>query len=52
MTNDLGNRVTKVDSGGTTTSLYDGSSVLADSRADYTHGGVTGLISERPCGRP
>ncbi|HTE20981.1 MAG TPA: hypothetical protein VK689_21660, partial [Armatimonadota bacterium] len=50
VTNDLGNRVSKVDSGGTTTSLYDGSSVLADSRADYTQGGVTGLISERASG--
>ena len=47
VTNDLGLRVSKTDSGGTSTSLYDGSTVLADSRADYTQGGVTGLISER-----
>jgi len=43
----LGQRVSKVDSTGTTNYLYDGDRVLADSRADYTNGGVTGLISER-----
>ncbi len=40
-------RIEKVDSGGTADSLFDGSRVLTDSRADYTHGGITGLISER-----
>lgn len=47
VTDDLGQRVSKVDSAGTTNYLYDGDRVLADSRADYTNGGVTGLISER-----
>jgi len=46
-TNDLGVRVGLTDSGGSTSYLYDGSKVLADSRADYTNGGVTGLIGER-----
>jgi RHS repeat-associated protein len=39
--------VSKTDSAGTTNYLFDGDRVLADSRADYTLGGVTGLISER-----
>jgi RHS repeat-associated protein len=39
--------VSKTDSSGTTTYLFDGDRVLADSRADYTNGGATGLISER-----
>jgi YD repeat-containing protein len=47
VTDDLGQRVSKTDSAGTTTSLFDGDRVLADSRADYTNGGVTGLIGER-----
>jgi RHS repeat-associated protein len=47
VTNDLGKRVSKSDSSGTTTYLFDGDNILADSRADYTQGGVTGLISER-----
>ncbi len=50
-TNDAGQRVSKTDSSGTTTCLFDSEeaawAVLADSRADYTRGGVTGLISER-----
>ncbi len=55
-TNDAGQRVSKTDSGGTTTSLFDSEeapwAVLADSRAAAlkgarTRGGVTGLISER-----
>lgn len=46
-TNRLGNRVSKTDSLGASASLYDGAQVLADSRADYTWGGATGLISER-----
>src|SRR5205823_12548963 len=49
-TNDLGQRVSKTDSGGTTSYLFDGSSVLADSRADYTRGGANGIISERASG--
>ena len=48
--NDLGQRTSKTDSGGTSASLYDGSRVLADSRADYTNGGLTGLVSERASG--
>jgi len=47
VTNDLGHRVGLTDGGGSTSYLYDGSRVLADSRADYTNGGVTGIISER-----
>jgi YD repeat-containing protein len=46
-TDDLGQRVSKTDSAGTTNYLRDGDEVIADSRADYTHGGITGLISER-----
>jgi RHS repeat-associated protein len=46
VTDDLGHRVGKTDSGGTTSYLLDGNSVLADSRADYTRGGVGGLLSE------
>lgn len=37
-------------SGGTTGYLFDGDRVMADSRADYTDGGVTGIISERASG--
>ncbi|MFN3650394.1 MAG: RHS repeat-associated core domain-containing protein [Armatimonadota bacterium] len=47
VTNDLGKRVSKTDSAGTTTYVFDGNDVVADSRADYTRGGVTGLVSER-----
>src|SRR5207244_12592812 len=43
-TNDLGQRASKTDSGGTSSYLFDGQeanwAVLADSRADYTRGGV------------
>jgi RHS repeat-associated protein len=46
-TNVLGRRVSKTDSAGSTAYLFSGATVVADSRADYTHGGVTGLISER-----
>ncbi len=48
--NDLGQRTSKTDSGGTSATLFNGSRVLADSRADYTTGGLTGLISERASG--
>src|SRR5207253_1853276 len=45
-TNDLGQRVSKTDSGGTTSYLFDGQeanwAVLSDSRADYTRGGGSG----------
>ncbi len=40
-------RVVQNDSLGASTALYDGSRPLADTRAEYTLGGATGLISER-----
>jgi len=47
VTDDQGHRTSLTDSGGTTAYLFDGDRVLADSRADYTNGGISGTISER-----
>src|SRR5262249_44991609 len=50
VTNDLRHRVSKTDSAGPTTFLFDEEEGLADTRADYTQGGFSGLVSERASG--